>query len=71
MSAIGSARARGPEMWSDMTVLCPSARLVAGLVQQRLQRRMLEASAACGWSSTCWKAAFTRCAFRISLTVPG
>src|SRR5947208_3643136 len=45
MSAIGSASARGPEMWSDMT----SPRLVSGdqvsvrsLVEQGPQSRMLQ-----------------------------
>src|SRR5215211_2947919 len=33
MSAMGSASARGPEMWSDMG-------LVGGLVEQRLERRV-------------------------------
>src|SRR4051794_29777374 len=40
MSAIGSASARGPEMWSDMD--CSTRRSVAGFVQQRLQRRVLQ-----------------------------
>src|SRR5215218_8647228 len=35
MSAMGSDSARGPEMWSDMG-------LVRGLVEQRLQRRVLQ-----------------------------
>src|SRR3954465_10162509 len=34
MSAIGSASARGPEMWSDT--------LVRGFVEQRLQRGVLQ-----------------------------
>src|SRR4051794_33867471 len=38
MSAIGSARARGPEMWSDIGALGPgSVDLVGGLGQQRSQ----------------------------------
>src|SRR5438094_254573 len=48
MSAIGLAKARGPEMWSDMGV--PRSRfaasggfgLVRGLVQHRLQGRVLQ-----------------------------
>src|SRR5216117_2794807 len=48
MSAIGSAKARGPEMWSDTA--SPQWLLVAGLglggvgglVQQRLQGRLLQ-----------------------------
>src|SRR5829696_5160207 len=40
MSAIGSASARGPEMWSDIAF--PVAGLVGRLVEQRLQRGMLE-----------------------------
>src|SRR5512133_4022520 len=49
MSAIGSAKARGPEMWSDTAappwlLLVGSRGLggVGGLVQQRLQRRLLQ-----------------------------
>src|SRR3954464_11264775 len=45
MSAIGSARARGPEMWSDIGVLGPgwsARRLVGGLVQEGPQRGVLE-----------------------------
>src|SRR4051795_9991485 len=43
MSAIGSARARGPEMWSDIGVLGPgSLDLVGGLGQQRPQSGVLE-----------------------------
>src|SRR5215211_3538652 len=49
MSAIGSAKARGPEMWSDTAappwlLLVGSRRLggVGGLVQQRLQGRLLQ-----------------------------
>src|SRR5215218_9773527 len=45
MSAIGSARARGPEMWSDIGVLGPgwsARRLVGGLVQQRPQSGVLQ-----------------------------
>src|SRR5438270_9937071 len=43
MSAIGSARARGPEMWSDIGVLgLDSVDLVRGLGQQRPQRGVLE-----------------------------
>src|SRR3954462_7514006 len=38
MSAIGSASARGPEMWSDNE----QPRLVGGFVEQRPQRRMLK-----------------------------
>src|SRR5215213_1490656 len=49
MSAVGSAMARGPEMWSD-TVAPPSLLLVGarrlggvgGLVQQRLEGRLLQ-----------------------------
>src|SRR5215216_4219522 len=49
MSAIGSAKARGPEMWSDTAA--PSSLLlvgarglggVGGLIQQRLQGRLLQ-----------------------------
>src|SRR3954466_5031561 len=40
MSAIGSARARGPEMWSDIAPL--SGRLACCLVKQRLQGRLLQ-----------------------------
>src|SRR3954452_14701139 len=43
MSAIGSARATGPEMWSDIGVLgTGSVDLVGGLGQQRSQRRVGE-----------------------------
>src|SRR5215211_8304269 len=49
MSAIGSAMARGPEMWSDTAAplslgLVGARRLggVGGLVQQRLQGRLLQ-----------------------------
>src|SRR3954451_19528132 len=35
MSAMGSDSARGPEMWSDIG-------LVGGLVEQRLERRVLQ-----------------------------
>src|SRR5512132_1437188 len=49
MSAIGSAKARGPEMWSDTAappslLLVGSRRLggVGGLVQQRLEGRLLQ-----------------------------
>src|SRR5687768_16342041 len=43
MSAIGSARARGPEMWSDISVLGPgSVDLVCGFVEQRPQSGVLE-----------------------------
>src|SRR5512133_3643273 len=49
MSAIGSAKARGPEMWSDTAappwlLLVGSRGLggVGGLVQQRLQGRVLQ-----------------------------
>ena len=44
MSAIGSASARGPEMWSDMRAVPDGSavRLVRGLVEQRLQRRVLQ-----------------------------
>src|SRR5688500_8299605 len=42
MSAIGSARALGPEMWSDMERRGSVARLVAGFVEQRPHRRVLE-----------------------------
>src|SRR5512133_2914379 len=49
MSAIGSAKARGPEMWSDTAappwlLLVGSRGLggVGGLVQQRLQSRVLQ-----------------------------
>src|SRR5215218_4901244 len=49
MSKLGSAKARGPEMWSDTAappwlLLVGSRRLggVGGLVQQRLQRRVLQ-----------------------------
>src|SRR3954451_4958881 len=37
MSAIGSARARGPEMWSDMAAFAPGGRSVPGLVRGWLQ----------------------------------
>src|SRR5947209_19963083 len=46
MSAIGSATARGPERWWD--IACPRrlvlarAGLVGSLVEQRLQRRVLQ-----------------------------
>src|SRR3954463_5818208 len=45
MSARGSARARGPEMWSDIGVSVPArrrSRLVGGLVQERPQRGVLQ-----------------------------
>src|SRR5918995_5204763 len=48
MSATGSAKARGPEMWSDTAppqcLLVAAWRLggVGGLVQQRLQGRLLQ-----------------------------
>ena len=70
MSAIGSARARGPEMWSDMRRPRLGRGLIGGLASSGCSAGCWRISAACGWSSTCWNAAFTRCAFRISLTVP-
>src|SRR3954470_17331377 len=46
MSAIGSARARGPEMWSDISVSPPPRRDRAGsvgcLVEQGPQGRVLQ-----------------------------
>src|SRR4051794_3038364 len=43
MSAIGSARARGPEMWSDIAPLSGRRRCLVGcLVEQRLQGRLLQ-----------------------------
>src|SRR3954447_25772246 len=42
MSAMGSAKARGPDMWSDIGGPGHRGRLVGGLVQQRLHRRVLE-----------------------------
>ena len=64
MSAIGSASARGPEMWSDMK------RQSAASSSSGCSAGCWSASAASGWSSTRWNAAFTRCALRISFTVP-
>ena len=72
MSAIGSASARGPEMWSDIAVLLVAgARLVGGLVEQRLQRRVLQRLGGLRVVEHLLERRRSRAAaFRISFTVP-
>ena len=60
MSAIGSAIARGPEMWWDMASCCRRTQASAASSNSGARAGCFSASAASGWSSTCWKAALTR-----------
>ena len=71
MSAIGSASARGPEMWSDMHhVARVGLRLVRGLVQQGRSAGCCRLLGGLGMVEDLLEGAFTALALRISFTVP-